>query len=62
MKSILYVVAVMIPLVLTPFVTGQSAAVPTPQRIFDGVKEAVSGPADVLVRGNKIIKNLGHPD
>jgi imidazolonepropionase-like amidohydrolase len=70
MKSIRYLVAVMIPLVLTPFVTGQSAAVPAPQqpsvlfhnaRIFDGVKEAVSGPADVLVQGSKIIKISATP-
>ena len=58
-------VAVMIfSLLLAPFIDAQNTP-PNPQpsavlfrnaRVFDGVKEQISGPVDVLVQGNKITK------
>jgi imidazolonepropionase-like amidohydrolase len=61
-------------LLLAPFLNAQSTAPPTPQpssvlfrnaRIFDGIKNELSAPADVLVQGNKIAKISAtpiHPD
>ena len=65
MKNIRCLAVMMISLLLTPFIDAQNAAAPNPQpssvlfhnvRVFDGVKEEVWGPADVLVQGNKITK------
>ena len=73
MKNIRYLAVMIIPLLLTPFIHAQNAAAnPQPPsvlfhnaRVFDGVKEEVWGPADVLVQGNKIAKISTtpiHPD
>jgi imidazolonepropionase-like amidohydrolase len=65
MNSIRYVAVIMTSLLLNPVLNGQSATAPNPQpssvlfhnaRVFDGLKEVVSGPADVLVQGNKIAR------
>jgi hypothetical protein len=50
---------------LTPPINAQNPAAPSPQpstvlfhnaRVFDGVKDTLSEPSDVLVQGNKITK------
>jgi imidazolonepropionase-like amidohydrolase len=60
-----YLAALLISFLVTPSGNAQNAAPRTPQpsavlfhnvRIFDGIKETVWGPADVLVQGNKITK------
>jgi imidazolonepropionase-like amidohydrolase len=70
MKKVRYLAVMMICLLLALFTEAQNAAAPNPQpasilfhnvRIFDGVKEIVSGPVDVLVQGNKIAKISSTP-
>jgi imidazolonepropionase-like amidohydrolase len=70
MKSIRCLAVIMTSLLLTSFVRGQNAAASSPQpssvlfhnaRVFDGVKDTVSGPVDVLVQGNKIAKISSTP-
>lgn len=65
MKGIDWLAVAMISLLLSPNVIAQNATTPGSQpsavlfhrvRVFDGVKEQVWGPADVLVQGNKITK------
>jgi imidazolonepropionase-like amidohydrolase len=65
MKRIGWFAATMVSFLLSPRMGAQNATAPTAQpssilfhnaRIFDGVKEEVWGPADVLVQGNKITK------
>src|ERR1700727_2264343 len=74
MKTFRCLVVILSSLLLAPFMNAQSAAPPTAQpssvlfhnaRIFDGIKNELSGPADVLVQGNKIAKISTtpiHPD
>ena len=74
MKNIRYFAVVTAFVLLGSWLSGQSTAAPDAQpssvlfhnvRVFDGVKETVSGPADVLVQGNKIEKISTtpiHPD
>jgi imidazolonepropionase-like amidohydrolase len=74
MKNIRYFAVMMTLVLLSSSLDGQNAAAPNAQpssvlfhnaRVFDGVKEVVSGPADVLVQGNKIAKISStpiHPD
>ncbi len=74
MKNIRCLAVSMVSFLLLPLIHAQNAAAPSPQppavlfhnaRVFDGVKEEVWGPADVLVQGNKITKISTtpiHPD
>ena len=74
MKNIRSFAIVMAFVLLSSWLGGQNAAAPNAQpssvlfhnaRVFDGVKETVSGPADVLVQGSKIAKISTtpiHPD
>jgi imidazolonepropionase-like amidohydrolase len=74
MKPRRCVAVILSSLLLAPFLNAQSTALPTPQpssvlfrnaRIFDGIKNELSAPADVLVQGNKIAKISAtpiHPD
>ena len=73
MRNFRCVAVMILSLVLTPFITAQDTAA-NPQspavlfrnaRVFDGVKDQISGPVDVLVQGNKITKISTtpiHPD
>lgn len=64
MKAFRCLAVILASLPLSPFMSAQNtAAAPNPQpssilfhntRIFDGVKQEVWGPADVLVQGNKV--------
>ena len=60
-----FVVVTMISFLRPPLISAQNATAPNAQgssvlfhntRVFDGVKEKVWGPADVLVQGNKITR------
>lgn len=74
MKTFRWLAVTLTSLLLTPFLNAQSAPTPAPQpssvlfhnaRIFDGIRNELSGPADVLVQGNKIAKISStpiHPD
>jgi imidazolonepropionase-like amidohydrolase len=71
MKTFRWLAIILVPLLLNSFMNAQSpAAAPDQQpssvlfhnaRIFDGVKQEVWGPADVLVQGNKIAKISSTP-
>jgi imidazolonepropionase-like amidohydrolase len=65
MNNLRCIAGTIVSLLLTPVIHAQNAAAPNPQpsailfrnaRVFDGVKEEIWGPADVLVQGNKITK------
>ena len=70
MKKMRWLAVAVVCFLLTPLIDAQNAAAPNPQpsaalfhnvRVFDGVRDALSGPADVLVQGNKIIKISSTP-
>ncbi|MDW5265218.1 MULTISPECIES: amidohydrolase family protein [Acidobacteriaceae] len=65
MKAFRWLTVLTVTLFLAPFLIAQNTGAPTPQppsvlfhnvHIFDGVKDNIWGPADVLVQGNTIAK------